>query len=158
MNRLTRLAAATALVGACALIAVTAGAVGASGNGRADSATAYVAITHSAGKNYYAAGNVSDKILGNGAVTYVITAGTGAKPGSIKLGGSVTTFGPTGSLSGADTGTEVTSASGAVTLSGKLMLTHGTGGQKGHSYIATFTGTGKAALGPFVFHVKGTYK
>jgi hypothetical protein len=158
MSRFTRSVAALAAIGACAATAAVAATAGAASTGKADSATAYVAITHSVGKNYYAAGNVSDKLLGNGAVAYVITAGTGATPGSIKLGGTVTTFTATGSLSGADTGTEVTSPSGAVTLSGKLMLTHGTGGQKGHSYIATFTGTGKAALGPFVFHVKGTYK
>ncbi len=147
MSRFIRSAAIVAVVAACAATAAIAGAVGASGNGKADSGTAYVAITHTVGKNDYAAGNVTDKLLGNGAVTYVITAGTGAKPGSIKLGGSVTTFTATGSLSGADSGTEVTSASGAVTLSGKLMLTMARGARRATATSAPSRAPGRRRSG-----------
>jgi hypothetical protein len=152
------IAIATLLV-ALGLTVVGVATVGAKSSGRTDRGAAYVAVTHQVGSTYYAAGNSTDKILGNGAVTYAIAAGTGTKPGTIKITANrVTLFSSTGSLFGTASGTETTSTSGAVTLTGKLNLTHGTGGQKGHSFIGTFTGTGKTALGPFVFHTKGTYR
>lgn len=152
-----RIAAAALL--AVAGLTVGVATVGAKSSGRADTGTAYVAVTHSVGSNYFAAGNSSDKLLGNGAVTYTILAGTGAKPGTIKITApKVIVYGSTGAVSGTASGTETTLTSGSVTLNGKLNLTHGTGGQKGHSFVGTFTGTGKTALGPFVFHTKGTYK
>ena len=150
----------TGLVTIAAGVTVIGVGVGAAqGGGRADHATSYVAVTHQAGSTFIAAGDVTDNVLGSGAVIYKIKAGTGSKPGTIKINATrVTVFTSTGTLFGTAAGTETTQADGSVTLSGKLTLTHGTGAQKGHSLIDTFTGTGKAALGPFVFHTKGTYK
>jgi hypothetical protein len=156
--RAGRIAAAAALVAVGAsVVGVT--TVGARSSGRPAHGTAYVAVTHQVGSTYIAAGNTTDSVLGTGAVTYTITAGTGTKPGTVKITATrVVVYGSTGSISGTASGVETTSASGAVTLTGKLNLTHGTGGQAGHSFIGTFTGTGKAALGPFVFHETGTYR
>jgi hypothetical protein len=153
-----RIATASLLV-AVGLTVIGVSSVGAKSSGKALSGTSYVAVTHLVGSTYYAAGNSTDTILGDGADTYTFKAGTGTKPGTIKISAPrVTVFRSTGSLFGTASGAETTSASGAVTLTGKLNLTHGTGGQKGHSFIGTFTGTGKTPLGPFVFHTKGTYK
>ena len=158
LKRRWRIATAPLLV-VLGLTVIGVATVGAKSGGRPDSGTTYVAVTHQVGSTYYAAGNSSDKVLRTGAVTYTISAGTGAKPGTIKITSKrVVVFGSTGSLFGTSSGTETTSSSGAVTLTGTLNLTHGTGGQKGHSFIGTFTGTGKTALGPFVFHTKGTYR
>ena len=144
---------------AVAISAVSVASVGATGAGRADSGVAYVAVTHSVGSTLYAAGNSTDSALGSGAVTYLIKAGTGSKPGTIKITAPrVTVFGASGSVYGTSVGTETTNSDGTVSLKGTLTLNHGTGGQKGHSFIGTFTGTGKTATGPFVFHTKGHYK
>jgi hypothetical protein len=152
------LTAFAGLLAACATIAIGAGVVGAKTKGRADSGTTYAAITHTVGNVQVAAGNVTDKVLGKGAVTFALTIGTGSKPGTIGVSGKVTDYSSTGSLSGTDTADVTTSTSGITFTNGKLRLTKGTGGQKGHSFIGTFTGTAKAATGPFVFHEKGTYK
>ncbi|MGI8507280.1 MAG: hypothetical protein ACR2MK_10865 [Solirubrobacteraceae bacterium] len=160
MTRQTRsLTAAASLLAACAIIAVGAGAVGAKGKGRADSGTTYAAITHIVGKTQIAAGNTTDKVLGKGAVTFALTLGTGSKPGTIVAKGTVVVYTSTGSLSGSDSvDITPTSTGELVFTNGKLNLSKGSGGQKGHSFVGTFTGTGKTASGPFVFHEKGTYR
>lgn len=144
---------------ALAVSAVSVATVQAIGAGKPDSGTAYVAVTHSVGPTLYAAGNVTDKVLGPGAVTYTIRAGTGSMPGTIKITATrVTVFTATGTVYGTSAGTETTNSDGTVSLKGTLTLNHGTGAQKGHSFIGTFTGTGKTTTGPFVFHTKGHYK
>jgi hypothetical protein len=160
MSKLTRsIAAGTGVIAACALIAIGAGAVGAKPKGRATSGTAYAAITHKVGNIQFVAGDVSDKVLGNGAVTFQLTVGTGSKPGTVGAKGTVTVFTTTGSLSGTDSVDITLSPTGALTFTnGKLNLTKGTGGQKGHSFVGTVTGSAPSANGPFVFHDKGTYK
>lgn len=151
------LTASAVVVAAVSAIAVTSGTAATAG--RTEKATSYVAVTHQVGSSYYAAGNTSDNILGNGAVTYTIKAGTGTKPGTIKITANrVTVFTTTGSLYGSAAGTETTSTAGSVTLTGALTLVHGTGAQKGHSFVGHFTGTGKGPLGPFVFHTSGKYR
>ena len=149
------------VAGLAALVvsAVSVATVGATSAGRADSGTAYVAVTHTVHSTLYAAGNVTDKALGSGAVTYTIKAGTGSAPGTFKITATrVTVFTATGTVYGTSAGTETTNSDGTVSLTGTLTLNHGTGAQTGHSFIGTFTGTGKTATGPFVFHTKGHYK
>lgn len=158
MSRLTRgLVAATGLVIACATIALTAGAAGAKTNGRPDSGTVYISITHTAGNYEYAAGNSTDKILGKGAVTYKITAG-GSTSGAINVKVNVTVFTNTGSLSGTATATLTVTGSTETVSNGKLNLTKGAGSQKGHSFVGTFSGSGSLTANQLVFHEKGTYK
>jgi hypothetical protein len=142
----------------------TAGAIAASGGGgRQTSGTAYLAATPRTTKGlvYYAGFN-SDKILGPGAATYTIKP-TSATNGTITARAKkVTLWTQTGTLSGTGTATlHITNKpkTGDDTVTaGKLKLTHGTGGQTGHSVVATFTGTGNIATGQYVFHYKGTYK
>ncbi|MEO8969660.1 MAG: hypothetical protein ABI355_18640 [Solirubrobacteraceae bacterium] len=160
MSMLTgRLRTATAgLLVALGVAVIGVGTVTAKSTGKSDHGTSYVAVTHQVGSTFIAAGDVTDNVLGNGAVTYAIKAGTGTKPGTIKITAPrVTVFTSTGTLYGTAAGTETTQPDGSVKLAGKLTLTHGTGAQKGHSLNDTFAGTGKTALGPFVFHTNGTY-
>jgi len=161
MTKLTRsLVAAVGALAALALISVGATAIGATSKGRPDSGVLYVAITHTVGSTEYLAGDATDKIHGSGAVTYTATVGTGSKPGTLKVTvNPVTAFFKDGSLSGKGSATLIVSNNGTVTFTnGKINETHGAGGEKGHSFVATFTGTGKSATGPFVFDFKGTYK
>jgi hypothetical protein len=165
MNRLTRsLAVGAGLIAATATIAITAGGAGARGGGvaagtgpQSDTATVYAAVTHSAGGFEYAAGNDNDKLFGTAAAVYKIKTGAATKTGIKLLVPYVGLYTSTGELSG--TGTAVLSISGTTeTVSkGTLNLTKGTGGQKGHTFTGTFTGTGNTKTGLYVFHVKGTY-
>ncbi len=140
------------------VLAIGAGGAGATSSGRADSGTAWVANTPKPGALVYAAGFNHDKILGDGAVEYAITA-TSSSPGVYHLSTKhVTLFTPTGSLSGSATATLTQLANGSASVSeGKLMLTKGAGSQKGHSLTATFTGTGSIQKLAFTFRYKGTY-
>jgi hypothetical protein len=152
-----RVAAVAAVVVVGGSLLTVSGAT-AGGTGKHDSATLYVAVTHSVGSTLYAAGNSKDKLLGSGAITYTIKAGTGTKPGTIKTSGTIVTYSAGGELSGKETGTETTNANGSVTAKGRFDFNKGTGNETGHSYTGTFSGTGKTAVGPFVFHAVGTYK
>ncbi len=157
-RRIRALVAGAAVLATVVTVAVSAGVGGAASGGRAAHGVAYVAVTHKVGNTYYAAGNTSTNVLGSGAVAYKINVGTGATTGTIKITANLTLFTKTGALSGSSSGTETVGASGSSTQKGTLHLTHGSGGQRGHSLIGTFTGTGASATGPFVYHVKGTYK
>ena len=79
LTRSWRIAAA-ALVAALGLTVVGVATVGAKSAGKSDSATAWVAVTHTVGKTLYLAGNVTDKVLGKGSITYTVKAGIGTKP------------------------------------------------------------------------------
>ena len=68
-----------------------------------------MAVTHQVGSTYLAAGDSSDKSLGKGAVVYTIKAGTGTKPGTIKITANrVMVFASTGAVYGKASGTETT--------------------------------------------------
>jgi hypothetical protein len=144
---------------AAALVAFSAGVVGAKPSGRPDSGTLYSAITHISGKTEFIAGNATDKLLGPGAATYTATVGLGSKPGTYSVNAKVITFFKSGSLSGKATAMLTSNPDHTVTFTnGKIKLTNGAGAQKGHTFTATFTGTGTTLTGPYVFHYKGTYK
>ncbi len=160
MGKFTRsLTAGTALFAACAFGAIGAGGVGAKTTHKVDIGTIYAAITHTVGKIEYAAGDSTDKVLGNGAVTFSLAVEPGGPSGTLTGKGNVTVYGRTGSLTGTDSVDFTISSTGAITFThGKINLTKGAGLQKGHSFVGTFTGSGKSAAGPFVFHYKGAYK
>ena len=159
MSRFTRSAAVAAAVATCAATAAIAATAGAASAGKSTSGVVYAALTHTVGKTEFAAGNSSDNVLGNGAVTFALTVGAGTKPGSLSAKGAVDVFTKTGELAGTDSVDIVTSSSGAVTFSnGKISLTKGYGLEKGHTFVGTFTGSATTIAGPFVFHEKGTYK
>ncbi len=154
----TLLLSAGAMLVVAGVLVVGVGGAGASSAGRADSGTAWVANTPKPGTLVYAAGFNHDAILGNGAVLYEITA-TGGKPGVFHLTTNhVTMYTAAGSLSGTATATLTQKASGGAVISaGKLKLTKGAGTLKGHSLIATFTGTGSLSSLAFIFKYRGTY-
>jgi hypothetical protein len=158
---MSRVKAASVLaIGLVAATAATAGAVTASSasKGKSTSGTVYAALVHTVGKTEYAAGLVSDKVLGKGAVEFALNVGEGTKAGSLEGKGSVTVFTATGQLQGTDSVTINTTSTGVTFTGGKLNLTKGEGLQKGHSFVGTFTGTAKSIAGPYTFLDKGTYK
>jgi len=153
------LAAGAGLLGATTAIAVGAPAIAATGNGRADSGTAYISIVHQQGSSLYAAGYNVDKLFGATAVTYVVAVGP-STPGTFKIKAkAVTLYTRDGALTGTGSATQFTTPSGAETVrDGKLSLTHGTGGQAHHTVTATFSGTYDPKAGAYTFHYKGIYR
>ena len=136
------------------LSAFVAGA-GAKTTKKKDSGTAYAAIVHTSGSTQDIAGYTVDKLFGRTATTYLTTV-SNATTGTLNVTAKrVTLYTPTGTLFGTATATENV-VTGAIT-NGKLLLTHGTGAQKGHSFKGTFTGNGDLAKGSFTFNYKGTY-
>jgi hypothetical protein len=160
MTRLTRAQAMiVAVLAGVAVIAIAAATVGATSKGRKDSGVVYFAVTHTANGKQYAAGNSKDKLLGAGAVTYVIKAAP-TSTGAVKITAKpVTLFSANGTLTGTATATLTVAASGSATVTGgRLKAAHGTGGQKGHSITATFHGTGSAKTMTYTIDYSGTYK
>ncbi len=148
------------LVGAAALTAFGAGVVSAKPSGKKDSGIVYAAITHVVGgKTEYIAGQGTDKLFGPTAVTFTAKVAAGT-PGTVVVTVKpVTIYYKTGTLSGTSTVDLTVNADHTVTISkGKLSATKGTGGLKGHSVVATVTGSGTGLTGPFIFKYKGTYK
>jgi hypothetical protein len=152
-------AAAAALGVTGALIGVGAAGVGAhtTNAGKRDNGTAYISINRTGGGHEYASGTNTDKVLGKGAITYVLKLASST--GEVKLTSKhVVLYTPTGSLTGTGSA-DVTFAGNAETIkNGKLDLTTGRGSQKGHTLKATFSGTGSTTSNVYVFHYKGTYK
>ncbi len=159
MGKLTRsLTMGTALFAACAFVAISAAGVRAKSEGRADSGTAYTSIVHVSGQLLYAGGYDHDKLFGATRLTYVVTIGS-AQPGTSQgTAKTVTLHTRDGALTGTAWGTQTITPSGAAVSQGKLSLTHGSGGQKGHSLTATFTGTYDPNTRVYTFHYKGTYR
>jgi hypothetical protein len=70
---------------------------------------------------------------------------------------SVTLYTKNGTLSGTGSASQTADAAGNVTVTGgKIALTNGTGGLKGHSLKATFDGPLKDNI--YVFTYKATYE
>lgn len=153
-------ALSTTIAVVCALLAMGATALAATGKkGKADSGLQHVAVTHSSGGFNYSAGDGTDKVLGTTAVTYKLKL-TSSKPGTFKVTAKpVVLYTATGTLRGTGSATLTIATGGAATVSnGKLLLLTGTGAQKGHSFVGTFSGSGSAVTGAYTFHYKGTYK
>jgi len=152
--------------------AITAGALGASAvlvgavaaapqpAGKPDSGTIHAATTYNSGGSQYAAGNVSDKMFGSGAVTYALkVSAVPNKAGTFNLTSKpVTQWFAGGSLSGTVKATLVVDANANATATGTVSLTKGTGTYKHHSFKGTFSGTGKVGTGVYTFHYTGTYR
>src|SRR5947209_4758723 len=162
-NKTRALSALVGLVGVLALAAMGATALAATAKpkkkGKADSGTSYVAVTHSSGGFEYSAGNTTDKLFGATAVTYKLKTSP-STPGTLSLTAKpVVLYTATGTLIGTGSATLTIAVGGAATVSnGKLKLTKGTGTLKGHSLLATFTGSGSVVTSTYTFHYKGTYK
>jgi hypothetical protein len=142
-------------------------AVGASGGGTPTSGIVYVAQAPKPSSSLvYDAGFTYDKVLGQGAVTFV-TKALVSPTGAIEIKSKpVTVYNTHGSLSGTATAlltiTNKPSPGDGTVTGGKLLLNHGTGRYAGHSLRATFSGTGNVG-GPnvpdfYTFRYKGVYR
>ena len=128
--------------------------------GRPDSGTAYVATTpKTAGTTQYIAGFDTDGVLGDTAITYVITTVPTSTTGVVSLSArQVRLYTGRGELSGTATATLTAGADGSAMITGgELDLTVGTGTLRGHRLIATFTGTGHLD-GGYTFNYQGTFR
>jgi hypothetical protein len=151
--------ATAGLLAAFALTAGSAAVAASSKSGKAVTGVAYVGENHVVGALHYFAGPTSDNVLGAGAITF-------PSPITVTPGGvvhfsstAVTLFTKTGSLSGtASADVTATSGTQASVTNGKLSLSKGTGSEKGHSLVGTFTGTGNPTSTEYVFNYTATYK
>jgi hypothetical protein len=163
MIRRSTLIAAAAGILACGALVAQADAkkqpirmVGGANPLQPDSGTGFFSITHSTKKLEYAAGNVTDKVFGTSAVTYVLKIVPSNVSGSVGVTAKVVLYTKAGSLTGTATATinDVTSKTQTIT-NGKLKLTKGFGALKGDTLKATFTGTGNLTANTLEFKYRG---
>ncbi len=148
------------LFAALAVAAVSTATVGAKSAGRADSGTVYFAPTHQVGSLGFYAGDTTDKVTGPGAAVYQLKVLTTTKPGTLAVDiKKVTTYTATGSLIGTATAklTILDAKGNATVTDGLLKLTHGSGGEAGHSLIGKFSGKGNINTGQYKITYTGTY-
>jgi hypothetical protein len=146
-----------------AIVVLGATTVGAKGAGRSTSGTIWIAATpRSSGALLYEAGQIKDKRLSEGAITFTIKPLVSPKGTITAKAIKVTWWTSTGSLSGTGSAqltiTNTPKPGDSVVKNGTVKLTQGTGGQKGRSLTATFTGSGNVNGALYTFHYKGTYK
>lgn len=149
------------VVVAVALLVLGTSALGAAPKkGRADSSKLYLAVTHTGGGFDYTAGDGTDKILGPVVVTYKLKPVATPK-GTIKVTvPSARLWTSNGTLSGTASAdlTVIDTKGDAKLTNGKFSLGRGSGGQRGHSEVGTFAGTGNLNTGQYTLVTKGTYK
>lgn len=138
-------------------LSVTGVALGATG-GKKTSGVAYLTPTHVVNGDLFVSGDVKDKLLGQGALVYLVRANPSSTPGTFNITAKkVTLYTPKGSLSGTGSGVQVVHDDGSVEVrDGKVSLTKGTGKLRGHSFRAKFAGPQKD--GVYKFSYTGTYK
>ncbi len=159
MSKRARAGSTLAVVAAIvATITVSAGTVAAKSAGRKDSGTLYITIVHQAGGLLYAAGLAQDRVMGPVAVVYTVSVRPGGNGSFHITAKKVILYTRTGSISGTGSATQTVTSSSDTVSGGKLNLTHGAGGQAGHSFAGTFSGTYDSKAGAYTFHYSGTYR
>jgi hypothetical protein len=160
-NKARLLRAIAGVLGAVALVVLGTSALAAAAKkGKADSSRLHLAVTHSAGGFDFTAGGGTDKVLGAVVVTYKLRPLATPK-GTIKVTvPKARLWASNGRLSGsASADLTIIDAKGDAKLTnGKCSVPQGTSGQRGHSEIGTFTGTGNASTGQYTLVTNGTYK
>ncbi len=123
---------------------------------RNTSGVIYAGITHIEGSDLYVSGDFKDKILGRGAIVYVVNVEAG--PGNLLVKAKqITIYTRRGSLRGEGQATETINPDGTHTVSdGTFKLKKGTGAYKGHKLKGTFDGTYED--GVYTFDYKGKYR
>lgn len=123
---------------------------------RETSGVIYAGITHVEGSDLYVSGDFKDKILGRGAIVYVVNVEVG--PGSLLVKArQITIYTRRGSLRGKGQATETINLDGTHTISdGSFKLKRGTGAYKGHRLKGTFDGTFED--GVYTFDYEGRYR
>lgn len=164
MRRITR--STTGLVGliaALGVIAVAATAVGAAGKAKSTKGTIWIASTPRSNSGLlYEAGQIKDKRFGEGAITFTIKPIANPSGTFTAKALKVTLWTTKGSLTGTGSAlitlTNTPKAGDSTASNGKVSLTKGTGGLKGHSFTAKFSGTGNVNGAIYTFTYTGTYK
>ena len=143
-----------AVVSVAATIAMPALAVTA----RTTTGTAWVGVSHGEGPSLYISGDFKDKLLGRGAIVYVVKARATSQPNTFLVKATrVTVFLAAGSLSGTGQAMQTGHPDGTATVSdGTFTLTKGTGAYKGRRLSGTFGGPFKDGI--YTFTYKATYK
>jgi hypothetical protein len=141
-----------------AVVALALPAAALAAKARKTSGTAWVSANHTEGANLYVSGDIKDKLLGRGAIVYVVKAQPTSQPGTVLVKASrVTVFLPGGSLSGTGQATQTLNPDGTATVTnGSFTLTKGTGAYKGRRLTGSFGGPFKD--GTYTFTYKATYK
>lgn len=140
-------------------VAVVVGVFSATASAKSTSGVVYASANHTEGNDVYVSGDLKDKLLGRGAIVYIIQASAGPEPASVLLkADKITLYTTKGSLTGTGQATLTSNPDGTATISdGTFKLTKGTGAYKGHTLKGTFTGTQSA---DFIntFNYTGKYK
>lgn len=155
---ITAAVAAVCVAGTAVGLGATGVGARTSARGKADSGTAYLSTNRVVGKVGYASATNSDKLFGASAVTakYTLTPQSG---GSLKLESKrAVLYTGTGALKGTLSATVTIAGTTETFKNGKVNLATGTGSQKGHSFVGTFTGSGSSTNNEFTIKYKGTYK
>jgi Tfp pilus assembly protein FimT len=140
---------------AVAAIAVPTTALGAAT--RSTSGTVWAHITHTASGSLYVSGDISDRVLGKGAIVY-LTKPSGQSDGSILVKATkITIYTPGGSLTGSGQATQTITGTTSTVSDGTFSLTKGTGTLKGKTLKGTFSGT-QDDQGVYTFKYKAKLK
>ncbi len=121
-----------------------------------DSGKTWFSIVRTAGGIEYTAGIISDRALGNGAITYQLAVRSGSAGTIDVTARRVTLYTKKGSLSGTATATIKAANTNQQTITGSLDLTRGTGSLRGDSLQANFSGTADLAKNLIQFDYRGT--
>ena len=126
---------------------------------KSTSGVIYASGNHVEGTDLYVSGDFKDKLLGRGAIVYIVQASSGPEPGSVLVKAEkITIYTTKGSLTGTGQATLTYNPDGTATVSdGTFKLTKGTGAYKGHTLKGTFTGTQGTDF-IFIFNYTGKYK
>lgn len=125
---------------------------------KSTSGVIYASANHVEGSDLYVSGDLKDKLLGRGAIVYIVQAESGPTPGSVLVkANKITIFTTKGSLTGTGQATQTFNPDGTATITdGTYKLTKGTGAYKGHKLSGNFSGT--YTDGVYTFNYTGKYK
>jgi hypothetical protein len=139
-------------------LAVSFTGVAAAKPAKSTSGVVYASANHAEGSDLYVSGDLKDKLLGRGAIVYIVQAESGPTPGSVLVQAKkITIFTTKGSLSGTGQATQTFNPDGSGTVSdGTFKLTKGTGAYEGHTLKGTFSGS--FLDGVYTFDYTGKYK
>jgi hypothetical protein len=145
------------LIGLAAIVAIALPTSALGAATRSTSGTVWAHITHTAGGFLYVSGDISDKVLGKGAIVY-LTKPSGQADGSILVKApKITIYTAGGSLTGSGQATQTVTPTASTVSDGTFSLTKGTGTLKGKSLKGTFAGT-QDDQGVYTFKYKGKLK
>ncbi len=149
MKRLIVFAALVCLAAASVTLAAS--------SARKTSGTVWASANHQEGQDLYVSGDFKDKILGRGALVYVVRPAA-TDDGSVRITArKVTLYTTRGTLQGTGEATQTFNPDGTASISdGRFRLSRGTDQLAGHKLSGRFTGT--FSDGIFILKYTGTYR